>query len=392
MEKIISPERQKTLRRVVFISNLFLSFQYSLVIYVNSSFLGDFFSDTGMSVIYIVSSFLNILVLLLLPRIINKLTNYRLTLYFLIINAVSITGLIVTKIPFLIGLYFIISHAVTLLIFVNIDLFLESTTASENTTGNIRSINMTISNSTTIIATIALAAILSTAVYSRVYLFSLIFTLPLFYLVKKYFKEIREKPATHIKISETISKYLADKNLYGIFISRFLLQFFYGFMTIYTPIYLSKNIGFSWTEIGLIFTIMLLPFVLLEIPVGNFADKKYGEKEFLTVGFVIMGIFTLIMSFITAKNFILWAVILFITRIGASLVEVSSDVYFFRKVNETKTNLIGLYRITAPLSFIAAPLIIAIATKFIPLEYSFLLIGAIMIIGTHYSLSLKDTK
>ena len=196
----------------------------------------------------------------------------------------------------------------------------------------------------------------------------------------------------HIKIRETVKKYLNDKNLYNIFSVQFLLQLFYSYMVIYTPIYLSKYIGFSWTEIGIMFSIMLLPFIIFEIPIGDLADKKYGEKEFLSAGLLIMGLATIFISFVTMKNFWIWATILFITRIGAAFVEVSSDSYFFKKVDQSKADVISFYRLTRPLSYIVAPLLATLCLQFIPFEYTFIVIGAILIIGTRYSLALEDTK
>jgi MFS family permease len=214
----------------------------------------------------------------------------------------------------------------------------------------------------------------------------------MFYLVKKYLVSTEQNPLEHIKIRETTKKYLTDKNLYNIFSVQLLLQLFYSYMTIYTPLYLVKYMGFSWQEIGLMFSIMLLPFILFEIPVGDLADKKYGEKEFLSIGLLIMGMATMFISFVTMKNFWVWATILFITRIGASFVEVSSDSYFFKKVDQSKADVISFYRLTRPLSYVVAPLIAAICLQFIPFEYTFIVIGAILIIGTRYSLALEDTK
>jgi MFS family permease len=163
-------------------------------------------------------------------------------------------------------------------------------------------------------------------------------------------------------------------------------------MIVYTPIYMNKHIGFSWPEIGIIFTIMLVPFILFELPVGELEDDKYGEKEFLTIGFIVMGLSTLFISFITVKSFWMWATILFITRIGASIVEISSDTYFFKKVDDQKTDIISFFRITRPLSFIVAPLLATVILQFIPFQYIFIIIGSIMIIGAHYALALTDTK
>ena len=163
-------------------------------------------------------------------------------------------------------------------------------------------------------------------------------------------------------------------------------------MVVYVPLYLEKYIGFSWSEIGLMFTIMLLPFVFFELPIGEMADEKYGEKEFLTVGFIVMGLTTLFLSFITAKVFWMWATLLFITRIGASFVEISSESYFFKQVHPDKSDVISFFRMNRPISFIIAPILATITLQFVPFQYIFILVGALMIIGTKYSLALTDTK
>ncbi len=156
--------------------------------------------------------------------------------------------------------------------------------------------------------------------------------------------------------------------------------------------YLRDYIGFSWTQIGLIFTLMLLPFVIFEVPVGEMADNKYGEKEFLTIGFIVMGLATLFISFITAQVLFIWAAVLFITRIGASFVEVSTESYFFKQVNQSKTDVISFFRVTRPISFIVAPILATISLQFIPFQYMFIVIGTLMIVGSHYSLALHDTR
>jgi MFS family permease len=137
---------------------------------------------------------------------------------------------------------------------------------------------------------------------------------------------------------------------------------------------------------------MLLAFIIFELPVGQMEDEKYGEKEFLAIGFIIMGLSTLFISFLTIKSFWMWATILFITRIGASFVEISADTYFFKKVGPDKTDVISFFRIARPLSFIIGPLLATIILQFIPFQYVFIIVGSIMIVGTHYALALTDTK
>lgn len=391
MGKIVSILKQSKLLNVIFICQIFLSFHYYLIIYINSSFLDQFFTETQISSIYIIGSVLSIFVLLNISKLLKKIGNYKTTLYGIVLEMIAILGLALTSNPFLVALYFTITQIVNLTILFNLDIFLESLSTKEEDTGSIRSIYLTVSNITLVIAPTIASFLIIQDTYWRVYATSFLFIIPLYIFIKRYFKGYKDAIEKHIKIKETIKEYLSEKKLYNIFIIYFLLQFFYAFMVVYTPIYL-RNIGFAWSEIGIMFTIMLLPFVIFQIPVGNLADNKYGEKEFMTIGLIIIGLATMFMGFITTQSFIIWTTLLFMSRVGASILEITADSYFFKQVNQEKTNLIGFYRIARPLSFVVAPIVTTVASQFISLQYTFLVIGAFMIIGVKYSLSIIDSR
>lgn len=391
MDKLLLPFKQGKLLNTIFLSNIFIAFHYALIIYVNSTFLDSYFSETQVSALYIIGSVINTILLLKASKILEKLGVYKFASYCILIEFFATLGLAVTTTPFLIGIYFLI-HLITIsLLLFNMDVFIEDVSKDDKLTGSIRATYLTVTNITIVIAPILIALLLQKNNYFYVYLLSSLFLIPLYYFFKRL-KGVESPMVQHISIKETLSEYVKNKNLSNIFISNFLLQLFYAYMVIYVPLYLVNHIGFSWSETGIMFTIMLLPFVLFELPVGELADEKYGEKEFLSVGFIIMGLSTIFISFVTAQNFWIWAVLLFITRIGASFVEISTESYFFKQVNPEKSDVISFFRISRPLSFIVAPLLATITLQFIPFQYIFILIGTIMIIGTHYSLALKDTK
>jgi MFS family permease len=271
------------------------------------------------------------------------------------------------------------------------DVFVESLACDDRVTGSIRGTYLTLTNITLVLAPFVVSFLVKGNDYSLVYVISSLLMIPLYFSIRK-FRFVEEVKIHHIKVRDTLGEYIKNKDLYNVFTAHALLQLFYGFMIIYTPIYLQKYIGFEWSEIGIIFMIMLLPFVIFELPVGELADNKYGEKEFMTIGFIIMGFFTLIISFVTTKNFWIWALLLFMTRVGASLVEVSSESYFFKKVNKEKTDVISLFRMSRPLALMFAPIIATIVLQFIPFQYIFIVIGSIMIVGSRYALQLVDTK
>ncbi len=391
MDRILLPFRLNNLLNTLFISNAFISYHYALVIYVNSSFLGKFFTETQISSLYIIGSIINVFLLLNASKIIEKIGVYKFTVFTILAEFIAIFGLVFLNSPLFIGLFFI-SHlcAISLLIF-NMDVLVESVSNNDNITGSIRGTYLTITNIMLVMAPLSVSFLVSDSNYSLVYSLSSLIIIPIYFLIKK-FKNTKEIKINHINVRQTLQKCFQNSDLYNILISHTILQLFYAFMVIYTPIYLQKYIGFSWSEIGVIFTIMLLPFILFELPVGELEDDTYGEKEFLTVGFIIMGISALVISFITEKDFWLWAVILFISRVGASLVEISTESYFFKKVSKEQTDIVGMFRIGRPLALILSPIIATLVLQFIPFQYIFIVVGTLMIVGTHYSLALRDTK
>ncbi len=391
MDKVLAPFRKGKFVNTLFFANILISLHYALVIYVNSTFLSNFFTEGQVSALYIIGSVLDATTLINASRILEKVGGYRFIIYSITFELLSTVGLMLSANPLFVALCFFVHVFNISLILFNLDIFLEGASQNEEETVSIRAAYMTMANICLVISPLLLSLILKGNNYSFVYLLASVALIPLYYVIKN-FKHFRDEKRKHVVLKETSLEFLANKNLFGVTVSNFLLQLFYGFMVIYTPIYLTKHIGFSWSETGIIFTIMLLPFVLFELPVGELEDYKYGEKEFMTIGFVILALTTAFMSLITAKVVWMWALILFLSRIGASFVEISSDGYFFKQVDDRRSDIISLYRSVRPLAFIAAPIIATIALELIPFQYLYLVFGTIMIIGTKYTMSLKDTK
>ncbi len=391
MDKILLPFKQGKLLNSLFLASTLIAFHYALVIYVNSSLLSLYFTEGQVSALYIIGSILDLIMLLNASRILEKIGSFKFLVYCVTFELLSTVGLLLSTNAFLVAFCFLIHVFNISLILFNMDVLVESGSLDETKTGGIRATYLTIGSICLVISPSIVSFLVKGENYFYVYLLSSIFLVPLYIFIHN-FRKIKDKPRRHIVLKETTQEYLKNKNLFDIAVSNFLLQLFYGFMVIYMPIYLNHHIGFSWSEIGIIFTIMLLPFVLFELPVGELEDFKYGEKEFLTIGFVIISLATVFMSLISAKIFWLWATILFISRIGASFVEISSESYFFKQVNDERTDIISLFRGVRPLAFIVAPVIATISLQLLPFQYLFIIFGALMIVGTKFSLALKDTR
>jgi MFS family permease len=139
---------------------------------------------------------------------------------------------------------------------------------------------------------------------------------------------------------------------------------------------------FDWGHIGIIFTIMLTPFVILSFPLGKLSDK-----------FFISAFFTMLIPFIVEPKLWIWALVLFATRVGAAIIEIMSESYFFKSVTEENADIISFFRNTGPLSYIIAPLIALPIFMVIPsFKYLFFVLGGVLLYGLFVTLRLKDVK
>ncbi|MDP3988933.1 MAG: hypothetical protein Q8P93_01710 [bacterium] len=89
---------------------------------------------------------------------------------------------------------------------------------------------------------------------------------------------------------------------------------------------------------------------------------------------------------------VLWVVVLFVSRIGAACVEIATESYFFRHVDGSLADTISLFRMARPAIYIAAAGVAALSLQVISLQWSFLILAAIMAGGLTYSFALRDTK
>ena len=386
----------KTLKKssfaIIHTTAFLFAFHVSILIYINSSFLNQFVPEKVVGVLYIIGSLASIAVFIIIPIILRLLGNYLTLMIFAVFEMFVILGMAFIKETAIIIPLFIAYWVASQIIFINIDIFFESYQKKESDTGLKRGVLMTIINSAFVLSIFIVGFILKNNEFWKVYLVSaLVLALFLFIIFIK-FRKFKDPVYENFNILNTLKRVGGNKDIVNIFTAQLFLKFFFSWMVVYMPIYLHDYIGFDWPKISIIFTIMLLPFIIFEIPAGKIADIRFGEKELLSIGFIITAIFTIIISFISIKSFILWAIILFMTRMGASLIEITTESYFFKHVKGGDTDIISFFRMTGPLAYIAGPIAAIISLQFLPFQYIFLVLGIIMFAGLKYSFVLKDTK
>jgi len=381
----------------ILFSNFLLSIHFFLILYINSSFLDQYFSAIALSSLFIAGAIINLILLLSAPSLLKKFGNRNLALLFIVLEFIAVLGFVFAEMSWLVALLFLLHQSIIMMVLFNLDIFLEEYSGkNESQTGSIRGIFLLTSNIAAIVSPAIAGFILTNGDYWKIYLLSSLFLIPLFLNIKTYLKTDRSS-AIYESLKNNFKELWRNKDIYNIFIIQLILQFFYVWMVVYMPIHLHTNIGFDWTKIGLIFTIMLLPFLIFTFPLGRLADRRTGEKEILITGFLIMAFTTALIPFMKEANFIFWAGLLFATRIGASFVEIAAESYFFKHVNAANPGTIGLFRITRPLAFIKAPLVAIISIYLLslldmPFQFIFLILSAVVLLGVRYSFKLKDTR
>lgn len=397
MNHRVTPKKIKDVRsrKSIYLSMLLLSFHYVFVVYASSSYLSTWFSNRSISLLYATGSLGTLILLLLLPYIISRTGNQRAMFFGIVLETITLVGLAVggglDKLT--VAILFVAHNILVNLLFYNLDIFLEEK-SSDEATGETRGIFLTMSNVAFVITPALSGLIIGLGGYPPVYVISAAFLIPLFAIVVSKFENY--KPHHIARPFTSANKFIKKPNLRNVFLASFVLNFFYAWMTIYTPLYLSTVLNFEWGKIGIMFSIMLLPFLLFELPLGKIADRYLGEKEIMATGFLILSISTIMLAFLP-KSFFFWTLFLFITRIGASAIEIMVETYFFKKISATNTEEISFFRMSRPLGLLIAPSVAA-GTLFvfnsqgIPFGFSFIVLGGLCILGMIPTLLLEDTK
>jgi len=338
--------------------------------------------------LFALGALLNVILFIKVPSLLRNFSKRDLFLFFLSIEAISTTGLALAVGALWSAIFAVLFFATLPVLYLLLDFFLEEISLNHKT-GEIRGIYLTCINAAIAVGPLIVAKFADKNLQS-IYLLALVLLVPVFLSFLFFPKPIRKHTKHHDALHLPILNWLRRPDIRRVTTVRFVLQFFYALMVIFTPLYLHEVIQFSWSEIGLIFTIMLLPFVIFEWPMGELGDRYWGEKEIMTLGLFIMGISLIIMPFL-GKSFMAWATILFLSRVGASWVEVSAESYFFKKISGDDVGLISIFKLATPVSIIAGAFLGSVLLAFLPFNLIFFFLALVVLLGMKESLFIHDT-
>lgn len=163
-------------------------------------------------------------------------------------------------------------------------------------------------------------------------------------------------------------------------------------MVIFTSVFLLKSFSVDTDKVGYIMAIALTAYIFITIPIGILADRKYGEKEMLIIGFIITAVSTLWFALNENSSIYVLAGLIFLTRVGAAFVQTMGETYFFKHIDGQDANLIAAFRALYPFSSLIAPIVVAPVLFVYSYRGVFAALSIIVLFGVYFAMRIKDTK
>ncbi len=376
--------------RILGLISFLAGFAQASIVYVLSTYFKLSSGLENIGAFYLLAYAIILIIFLNLHKIVREIGKSDLFYGALSFKIIVLLGLLFVS-PGVAGIILAIGYIISgSLEWVSLDMILESY-SSDRMSGRIRGKYLTIMNAGILLGPFIATFILGKYGYYGIFLVLVVVNVIISAIGIKELNKVNHKFHGRLTTIAVLKKVYKRKNICRIFHISFVLDFFYALLIIYTPIYLI-NLGFNWHQIGIIFTWMLLPFIVLQYPVGVLADKKIGEKEMLAGAIILIGFSTLAIYFITSRAVVIWSIVLFSTRIGAALVEILRDSYFYKRIDGHDVDLINIFRISRPLAYILATGISVPWLMFFPLKSIFILVAGVVFSALGSLFYLADNK
>lgn len=378
----------------VYLLAVVFNFHTLIVSYTSPTYLGEFIDLKHIGLIYSIGSIGSLFVFICLPGILKRFGNVLVTIGLMVVSIGTLALMGVGLSTPLVVLGLILFLIINPLIYLNIDIFTETLIGkNEGATGHVRGMTLSLMSLAALCAPLTISYLVAEGDnLAQLYFIAIGVGVVFSLLVLVVFRGFVDPEYHRVKLKPLLKQCWQSRPLKLVLSTHFLLQIFFTWTVVYFPLYLASVVGLPWSSIGAIIAAGLLAYVLFEFPIGILADDYFGEKEMMALGFLILALTVSSISFMTATAIIPWMILMFLSRIGASLAEVTTESYFFKQVNGQDANLMSVFRLTRPLGVIAGSLLGSICLALMPFNLAFLVLASVMVLGMLVTLGIEDTR
>lgn len=379
---------------LVYVLGAIFIFQSLFIGYSNSTYLEQFVSASTVGFLYTIAAAISLGFFIIMPHFLQRYGNVIVTIGLMAVLIITLTLLYhAWSVPAVVGA-FILYLALSPLIYLTIDVFTETIIGEdESGTGTARGLILVIMSIAGFLAPWMMGLIAGPDGDLRtLYLFAGGIGIIFIGVILTRFRHFQDEPYEAASFKKMWYYLTTNKNIRLVTYNHFLLQLFFTWAIIYIPLYLATEIGLTWSEIGTVIAIGALAYTLFEFPVGWLADNKIGEKEMMALGFLILTLAVAAIGFMDQYGPLGWAVVMFISRVGCSLIEVTTESYFFKQTTGKDSNLLSLFRMTRPAANLTGALLGSVTLLYLPFGYIFIVLAIILATGIFVSSRLVDTR
>jgi MFS family permease len=350
------------------------------------------FAKNNTSIFFTIASTLSLVIMFFASKILRSIgvVKFCLTLFLLSIAALLVIGN--ASSGYFVIPAFIIYFSLNIIVVYCFDLFIEHY-SKISSTGKTRGSYLALNNLAWVSMPLVSGLLISRYGLNSIYTIASVVVALVALLVIASQKNFKDKHYVDENIFKAFHKIQKHESLKDIVIVSFILQLFYSVMVIYSPIYLHNVQNFSWKEIGVMFGLMLIAFPITQYPLGKLSDK-IGERKFLIAGLGLASIAVLVFAwaptFVSKMTLIGFAIILFLSRVGAATIEVMCDAYFFKNVSDRDSEEISAYRMLNPIGYILGPIISILILNTSSFKVLFTFLAILVAFGIFFARKIKE--
>ena len=339
-----------------------LNFLLNLAIAVIAFYLSVFASSIGikefyLGLMYSVGSALSILALTQVTKIIEFVSVKKALLLSSALYCVSLFLIAFsTTFTHLLLAYAIMSIALIYTVCI-LDMYVSENSEHNHNTGKVRGVFLAVSNIAYVVGPFIGGILVQIGGFSALYLAAAAFLMPFIAIVYERMPNIRSLSHVHShSLKKSLLKVWRTPQLREVFIAQSTYRKFIATFNVYAALYLTQVAGLSFFELGIVLTFFIIPYVIVEFPLGKMLDSNWSERTPALIGFFIMALCASIIPSIATSVLAFWCIIFFILGIGGGLVELSLESYFFKHIHASNEEAVAAFRALYPMSYLLGPI------------------------------------
>ena len=358
----------------LYIYSFLLSIHLAFIIYTGSTFLSGIFGTENIWIIYSLGAFFTLLLNFSVTSFLHNFKIENINKIALIIAGVNLLLLSFTNFPFNIFLAYILFIALSEYLLMLASIMIEDL-SSDSVTGSIRGNFITMQALAYVVSPIFTSIIIKYFGLSYIFLISGIF---IFISLIYFYINVKNLPPIKIhnkNFRESLSKVFKNYDIRTTVFAWVAGNLFFISAVVYIPFKL-ETLGISFTTyLSVLLPIALLPFLFMPRILGHIEDKMKDEKQFIIIGLVGLIIILACFALVNSTSVLVWAIILFSSRIFGSILETSLNSYFFKKIGTSDTALISIFQSSSQIAYLVFSPILALILIYGNLETVFLSIS-----------------